>query len=82
MREKACIAFICQICYIHESDNDSETCKKWKEEPPLTDREGLITASPFVSATEEKWGTIIYASAFFFSTRLPHLYCWMTNGAD
>lgn len=71
MREKACIAFICQICYIHESDNDSETCKKWKEEPPLTDREGLITASPFVSATEEKWGTIIYASAFFFLPGYP-----------
>lgn len=59
MREKGCIVFICQMCYFLGSDTDGETCKKWKEEPPLTDRDGLITVSPFVSATEEKWGTII-----------------------
>lgn len=64
MREKGCIVFICQICYFLGSDSVSETCKKWKGEPPLTDRDELITVSSFVSVTQEKWGTIIWASAF------------------
>lgn len=62
--KRGCIVFICQICYFLTSDSSTETCKKIKKgELPLTDRDGLITASAFISIKQEKWGTIICASA-------------------